>query len=158
MRSTKEGRVEQALPFLFSCRDPRQVVEVNRQRRVILLTVDAGGILVQGLAHSSHDAPFELSFHQHGVDRLAAVMGGDYLDHLHPPRLRTHLHLCRLGHEGIAGAEIPVFGEQRRRLLRRRYPGAAADNGKGLVRILIGLQGIVEAHSPLGTALDPDAV
>ena len=85
---------------------------VIQEGRIILLAVDASGILVQGLAHSSHNAPFKLAFHQHGVDRLTAVMGGDHLDHRHFPRLRIHFHLCRLGHEGIVGAEIPVFGEE----------------------------------------------
>ena len=84
-------------------------------------------------------------------------MGGDHLYNLDFPHLRVHFHLGRLGHEGIAGTEIPVFGEQRRRLLRWRNPGAAADNGKGVVRVLIRLQGIVQAHSPIGVPLDPDA-
>jgi len=50
---------------------------IIEEGRVILLAVDAGGILVQRLAHSPDDAPLELAFHQHGVDRLAAVPSGE---------------------------------------------------------------------------------
>ena len=42
-------------------------------------------------------------------------------------------------------------------MLCRWDPSAPADNGKRVVRVLIGMKGIVQAHSPVGAALDPDA-
>src|SRR5660398_36101 len=129
---------------------------VVEKRRVVLLTIYAGAVFIQRLAHAPYHAPLQLTLHKHGIDGLAAVMRGDHLDQLHLPGLQVYFNLSRLGHEGVIGAEVAVLGQKTCGLLHRRRPRSTTHYGNRTIRILVLLENLLQGDTPLRVIFDPE--
>ena len=125
---------------------------VLKKRRIHRLTFFADDLFRERMTDAADGRAFQLSLHEHLVQRLPAVMNHGHSRHFGAPGIGIHLHLRHLGPERVGSRHVASARLKIGNLEAFRRPIPSAEDGLAGSGILGDFHQFAERYASIRTA------